>query len=151
MLHKTYKTKGMKTKFLMVTMLIASILCLVSCSKEDTPKAKTYTLNYQQDVTDIVGTSGNYGYDADICFIEYNEANERINIQEVSNPKFNTQKTFTANENAVKVKVYIDAVLSYGSLETDFERWVQQVYYLKEGEDVEILISNETRVGTSEP
>ena len=48
---------------------------------------------------------------------------------------------FTANPDAVKIKIYID----------DFKDWVQQVFYLNNKKAVDIVIENSTIVGPAEP
>jgi len=50
-------------------------------------------------------------------------------------------KQFTAAEDAVKVKLYID----------ELDKWVQQVFYLKEGGHLDIVINGKTIVGNKEP
>jgi hypothetical protein len=108
-------------------MMVLMVLCatLASCSKET---ESTYSLKND------TGSSGT------VFVHECNDAGETINIV---NSYFSDGQTkqFTAAEGAVKVKIYID----------ELERWVQQVFYLKEDGHLDIVINGKTIVGKSEP
>ena len=54
---------------------------------------------------------------------------------------------FVANTNSQKVKAYF--VTTNGT--QSVARWVQQVYYLEKGKNVEVAVTGETRIGTTEP
>ena len=103
----------------------AICVMLTSCSK-------MFETTYS--VTNNTGTSGT------VFIYECNDKNEKINVAS-SYISSGQTKEFTAVENAVKVKLYID----------ELNRWVQQVFYLKEGGNIEIIITGKTIVGRQEP
>ena len=105
--------------------LVVFCATLTSCSKF---QESTYSLKND------TGMSGT------VYVHECNDDNETINI--VSGYFSNGQtKQFTAADGAVKVKIYID----------DLDAWVQQVYYLKEGGHLDIVVNGKTVVGRKEP
>ena len=108
-------------------MMVLMTTCLVfaSCSKMS---ESTYS------VKNDTSTSGT------VFVHECNDAGETINIVNSYIAKGQT-KQFTAADDAVKVKLYID----------ELDRWVQQVYYLKEGGHLDIVINGKTIVGRQEP
>lgn len=104
----------------LITLLIAGI-CLLSCSKE-----VTYSITNK---TGMAGTA----------FIhECNESGETVNIQNATINDSST-KSFVANKNAVKIKIYIK----------ELDRWVQQVFYFET--TTHITIDGNTIVGVEEP
>jgi len=83
-----------------------------------------------------------------ILLCEYDEAGSRVFTEKLDEPVVGQKYVFTAHEHAVKLKVRIQA--EYGSSST-FNRWIQQVYYLEEGGNIDIVLEGSTIVGTSEP
>ena len=73
---------------------------------------------------------------------EYNDKNERVAQQ--SFPVFNGyEQVFKANKNSVKVKVRMIA--------GDYQRWIQNIFYIDIGGNIDIEAHNKTVVGQSEP
>lgn len=105
--------------------LITICLVFTSCSKMF---ESTYSL------TNDTGMSGT------VFVHECNDSGETINILNSYFADGQT-KQFTAAEDAVKVKLYID----------ELDKWVQQVFYLKEGGHLNIVINGKTIVGRQEP
>ena len=126
----------MKQRHLFLFLLV-SVLMLASCSKEEQkPQPKKYAITNR--VT--------YGYSTTLTIFECNEVGDKIsNVAE----KFSEgeTKTYTANDNAVKIKIYVKAESVFG----DVKGWVQQVYYLDEGNTKSITIDDNTIVGSYEP
>ena len=123
---KTFnKTNVMKKLKNVMMVLMAVCLAFTSCSKMS---ESTYS------VKNDTSTSGT------VFVHECNDAGETINIVNSYIGKGQT-KQFTAADDAVKVKLYID----------ELDRWVQQVYYLKEGGHLDIVINGKTIVGRQEP
>ena len=114
----------MKQKLTFILLLMVTLI-LASCSKESQPSS--YTITNQT------------GIDGTVFVHECTDAGETVFIQNAT-IKNGSSKTFTANDKAVKVKIYIE----------DLDRWVQQVYYL-EGSDTKIVINGQTIVGRQEP
>ena len=67
----------------------------VSCDpsemkQEETPKDTIYTIDFQIDAENLIGLDGATAtYDLRIC--EYNDKNERINIQDLRNIKYGSK------------------------------------------------------------
>lgn len=125
-------------KYLSLTLLCAAMsLSFTSCSDdEEVVDNTTYTLIYE------MGSSSSL-IETNLTLFEYNEENEVIGQNTISDINNGYTEQFTASSNAQKVKVYI--------IMNDSHRWVQQVYYLEPGSDIKIHITGETMVGISEP
>ncbi len=110
----------MKSK--LTYLLLIATLFLASCAKES-----TYTI------------TNDTGMDGTVFVHECNAEGETITIQ---NATINdgSSKSFVANDNTVKLKLYID----------ELDKWVQQVFYL-EGTSTQITINGKTVVGRQEP
>lgn len=125
--------------------LALAALVLVGCSKEDPRKDTTYTLS----VTGMTVPDASKGQTWEYIIFEYSEQGEKVG----QNSAFYTadpliQKFTVKSEHAVKVKVYIDARIKGKRV---LSEWVQQVYYLKEGENTDVSLGESTIVGTKEP
>lgn len=79
---------------------------------------------------------------------EYDGSGSCIASNTIS-PLSQRSRTFTANSNAVKVKVYVD--IRFKSTYTQKKKWVQHVYYLEKGGNTNIRIDNNTLMGLYEP
>lgn len=115
----------MKRKSIFMATLLALTLFVTSCTTE---KPTTYSVK------------NSTSFDAKGFVYECNDLGEKINVTSTLLAS-GEQKIFTANENATKVKIYID----------ELDKWVQQVYYLKIEGHINIVISNDTIVGSKEP
>lgn len=125
--------------------LALAALVLVGCSKEDPRKDTTYTLS----VTGMTVPDASKGQTWEYIIFEYSEQGEKVG----QNSAFYTadpliQKFTVKSEHAVKVKVYIDARANGKRV---LSNWVQQVYYLKDGENTDINLDGSTIIGTKEP
>ena len=122
-----------KTLYLMLVNTLT--LLLLSCTKDDGAGRGTtsYTFTLYDD----------YEVEIDVILFEYNEINERINNNTIDSAKKGVPYTYTARDNAVKVKVHLSFLGA--------NRWVQQVYYLVEGENIDIGITDNTIIGNIEP
>ena len=86
----------------------------------------------------------------DLTAYEYNEAGEKVANNALNMAVNGSSKTFTANSRAVKVKLYIK-MYSDNSAVTPQYLWVQQVFYLDEGKNIELKVEDHTKVGKTEP
>lgn len=117
-------------------------LILSSCGGDDEPDYTTYTVNYTiDDVQNVL---------VDLTFFEYNDTGEKIATNSISEAKKGTKKTFTASSRATKVKVYIKMYSSNSAI-TPAYRWVQNVFYLENGKNIDINLTNNTIIGNYEP
>lgn len=139
------ETSFMK-KFLSITLLLtAMFLTFSACSNDDDEikqetKDTTYTFTYTAD-------NPPQGITANITLFEYNDKGERVSQNAVNNVRKGHSQNFKANVNAQKVKVYL--VATNGSQSE--ANWVQQVYYLEKGKNVEVAVTGSMRIGKTEP
>ena len=128
-----------KTLFLTLVSAFA-LLSLSSCSKFDAaysqppipPPAGTTAYTFS------IYTSGYKVY-----LSEYYIIGDRIHNTILFNAEKNVPYSYAAKSRARKVKVQLTRF--------DSQEWVQQVYYLEEGENIDIEITPTTLVGKIEP
>lgn len=130
-------------KQLLLLFLLFLPIVFVSCGSDDEPDYSTYTLNY------------NLGEESslilvDLTLFEYNDAGEIVATNSISEIKNGTSRKFTANSRATKVKVYIKLYSSVSTVTPSYN-WVQQVFYLENGRNVNIDITGSTMTGKYEP
>lgn len=131
--------KALRHLATLLATLIASLF--VSCcdkSSDDT----TYTI-----YVSTVGTTSASSMNI-ICY-EYNSREEIINQQVWNTVYAGENRKFTASGSAEKIKIQIQYTLS--STGSSDIRWVQQVWYLNAGDDIDINITGTTIVGVEEP
>ena len=128
-------------------MLFVLALALVfSCEKaEPAMPDTTYTITMAMST---VTSSSTVHYD--LTAYEYNEAGEKVANNALNMAVNGSTKTFKANSRAVKVKLYIK-MYSDNSAVTPQYLWVQQVFYLEEGKNIELKVEDHTKVGKTEP
>lgn len=114
--------------------IASTMLFFTSCKKET-----TYTF------VDNFGGSGLADYSILLC--EYDAAGSRVFTNKLDWPTTGQSYVYTANEHAEKIKVRIQAKLGGSS----FNQWIQQVFYLEEGGNIDITLEGSTIVGGSEP
>lgn len=124
----------MKKQRLLMLMLASAALFLTSCTKET-----TYTF------VDNFGSSGFTEYSILLC--EYDAVGSKVFTNKLDWPNTGQSYVYTANEHAEKIKVRVQAKMGSSS----FNRWIQQVYYLEEGGNINITLDGSTIVGISEP
>ena len=124
----------MKKVFLCLSFFVLVAIC--SCSKET-----TYSFT---DNTDYSGISVT---DRHIYLKEYDINGSCVANNSLDSPTKGQSYIFTANDRSELVKVYLTLKIQSNSL----YRWVQQVYYLEKGKNIEISIDGQTLVGPSEP
>lgn len=109
-------------------------MSLVSCNKEQ-PDAK-YTIVW------------NAGYTATELFVwECDAAGSKLANHVRENVHDGNRISYTAIPEATKVKLYF----KYDSWIGENDRWIQQVFLLKKGENTLITITGDTIVGPDEP
>lgn len=124
---------------------LVAIVSIVSCEKEEQPKPTTYTVTMA--MSSVTSTSIPH---YDLTAYEYNEAGEKVANNALSVATSGTTKTFTANPRSVKVKLYIKMYTDNSGYAPKYY-WVQQVFYLEEGNNIEIKVDDHTKVGSLEP
>ena len=86
----------------------------------------------------------------DLTAYEYNDAGEKVANNALNMAVNGSTKTFTANSRAVKVKLYIKMYSDNSAAPAQYY-WVQQVFYLEEGKNIDIKVEDHTKVGKTEP
>ena len=123
-----------------------ALTLVFSCEKAGPAKPDTtYTITMAMST---VTSSSAVHYD--LTAYEYNEAGEKVANNALNMAVNGSTKTFTANSRAVKVKLYIK-MYSDNSAVTPQYLWVQQVFYLEEGKNIELKVEDHTKVGKTEP
>lgn len=133
-------------KRILTSLLVASTMSiLMSCDKTD-PQVPdtTYTIT-----ANLTGPSSEYTIHHDLTIFEYNEEGEKVANNSMEKIVTETKK-FTANAQAVKVKVYIKMYGDISTIGTKYY-WVQQVFYLEEGKNNDIKVDGHSIVGSKEP
>ena len=127
-------------KRILTSLIFVLALTLVfSCEKAEPAKPDTtYTITMAMST---VTSSSAVHYD--LTAYAYNEAGEKV-------ANNGSTKTFTANSRAIKVKLCIK-MYSDNSAITPQYLWVQQVFYLEEGKNIELKVEDHTKVGKTEP
>lgn len=116
-----------KVSFLLL--ILSAILCFSSCEQEDLPRKYSIQNNTSFDINELY-----------VC--EYNDRGERVYNHTVEYVSRGRIYNFTAlNEDVVKVKIYVE----------DFDKWIQQVFYLDDEGVTKITINGNTLVGYKEP
>lgn len=130
-------------KKLLFCLSIIALATFASCTKET-----TYTFIDNTDYSSITAATivGRTVY-----LMEYDAAGSRIANNSIDFPSKGHGYTFTANDRSEKIKVYLNLKFQSQGQTSDFNRWVQLVYYLEKGKDVTIQIDGSTLVGPSEP
>ena len=143
----------MKSKILYSLVAIVTFV-LTSCDPSglDTSKKEdstTYTIAYNIDNRALLQEYISLGatITESIVISEYNDKNERVNVQDMENIKYGSKKTFTSHSLAEKIAVYIELEVSYNGK----SGWVAQVYYLEKGSNITITLDGETRVSSACP
>ncbi|MBP9993286.1 MAG: hypothetical protein KBS73_07615 [Bacteroidales bacterium] len=145
----------------MKKILFLAIVAILAfgCSKEgETPmeqkEVSTYSLYYGYSARDVVAQK--LSYDAHLTetlfFYEYDANNNKIDQKRWENPQVGQEKTFTANDSAIKavVKYEIHGTLKDGS-EYASSRYLQEVIKLSKGNNSVITMSASTKMSENSP
>lgn len=126
--------------------IIMGLMIATSCEKLSLPSNEETTYTY----TDNMDWSSVQQYISSWTdqIKEYDASGSCIASNTI-HPLSQRSQTFTANSNAVKVKIYVD--VRFKSTYKQPKKWVQQVYYLEKGGNTNIRIDNNTLMGLYEP
>ena len=134
-------------KRILTSLLSVLALALVfSCEKAEPAKPDT-TYTVTMAMSSVTSTSTVH---YDLTAYEYNDAGEKVANNALNMAVNGSTKTFTANSRAVKVKLYIKMYSDNSAAPAQYY-WVQQVFYLVEGKNIEIKVEDHTKVGKTEP
>ena len=129
-------------KKILLCLAAIAVLGLTSCTKET-----MYTFINNMDMSELQ----QYITDYSVILSEYDASGSCVANKSIDNPEQGVAYVNTANNRAEKVKVYMKVKYQVGSSTSNWNRWVQQVYYLEDGKNINIVVTGETIVGTSEP
>lgn len=126
---------------------ISLAIFVISCGQNKTSEHESSTINTKvsEPMKYTVVLEGNFGVSAKGFVYEYTKDGDRFYQNEFS-IKNGESKTFTAQKEAYKVKVYAEMWPW-----TDVEGWVDLVYILSEGETKVISINDNTKFMRVEP
>ena len=125
---------------------VLALSLVISCEKTEPAKPDTtYTITMAMST---VTSSSAVHYD--LTAYEYNDAGEKVANNALNMAVNGSTKTFSANSRAVKVKLYIKMYSDNSAVSAQYF-WVQQVFYLEEGKNIEIKVEDHTKVGKTEP
>jgi hypothetical protein len=134
--NKNNINKQMKKLLILSMLLMASIVGLISCSKDDvTPTTYTFVSSVEKSDTTV-----------SVNLLEYNSKGELIATNPVKS-EVNVPEVFTAASDAETVKVFV--TLKGGS--SSKTAWIKQVYYLCENGHINIKLADTTTMSESEP
>lgn len=128
----------------LISLLALSVM--MSCEKVEPAKPDT-TYTVTMAMSSVTSTSTVH---YDLTTYEYNDAGEKVANNALNMAVNGSTKTFTANSRAVKVKLYIKMYSDNSAAPVQYY-WVQQVFYLEEGKNIEIRVEDRSKVGKSEP
>ncbi|MBR2116119.1 MAG: hypothetical protein IJ942_03765 [Alistipes sp.] len=140
-------------RFFRLMLLCATMF--VSCSPIEVPNAGNnqtkelvYTVNVNIGLSEM---ASKYGATAtlNVVFMEYNDKNERINIQNWYNVKDNATKRLTAHKLATKMVVYIEVTATANGKTAKQDYFIAQVYYLEN--NMQIKIDGTCRISEYNP
>ena len=135
----------MELKLIFMVLIIASLGIIYSCENDDETNSNTNstptTYRCQSNITYS-------GCKETIYVYEYNKNNERIACNSFTSVSCNAEN-YTANAQAVKVKIYVIVTKITTGQTTSF--WIAQVYYLNIGGYTYISFDNNTLAGDFEP
>ena len=125
---------------------VLALSLVFSCEKAEPAKPDT-TYTVTMAMSSVTSTST---VQYDLTAYEYNDAGEKVANNALNKAVKGSTKTFTANSRAVKVKLYIKMYSDNSAAPAQYY-WVQQVFYLEEGKNIEIKVEDHTKVGKTEP
>jgi len=132
-------------KILPILVILIATTLMFSCQKVDTEKSTTYTIKMNMP-TATADANVKYA----LTVFEYNEDGEKVANNSIDPALYGSSKTFTANSRSVKLKVHVKMYAPSSAISPVY-RWVQQVFYLEDGKNIDILLEDTTTVGNSVP
>lgn len=135
-----------------VLMICAALLIGGGCSK--TPPANEETTYSIQSLLNTSSLSQSYPGSTitiDILAREYNDAGECVDIETIDDIQYADRHLITANKLSKKVTIRVSTEMEYNGKTASVDKWIQQVFYLEEDDNTEVVITDETIVGNNEP
>ena len=123
-------------KRILFLLAMLPVFIFTECSSEDEKplRPSTYTLFWEFRSVEPV---------ADVIVFEYNSSGDKIANKRLTECEVGAIETFQANDKVVKVKICI--------LMNSKNNWVQNVYYLDEGKNINIYLDEDVLIGSDEP
>ena len=128
----------MKRKVFYFSMLLFATMVFIGCSTDYTDKETTYTFIYN--AKDVSGVT------VSALIYEYDKSGEIVGQQSLKCANGLT-RVFTADSMAKKVKVKV--TLKAGTKSGSY--WLEEVFYLKNGKNIDIKILDSTTLVEEEP
>lgn len=136
-------------------LLLLLVACVSSCSKDDSgdsildvPSGNTYTVTANMGLSKLDAQYGSQST-MDIVFYEYNDKNEMIAYKLWENVKDNEVRSFSADQLATKLVIYIEMETILNGKKGELNEYVAQVFYLNK--QLYITLDGKTRVSKYSP
>lgn len=136
-------------KLITLISLVSMMIFAFGCQKApqgDKQESAATTYTVKMEMTNV-STSSKVHYD--LTAFEYNEGGEKLGSHGITMATTGKAATFTANDRSVKVKLYIKMYTDVSSY-TEYY-WLQQVFYLEKGKNIDVVLANESLIGAKEP
>lgn len=119
-----------------ILIVLAAVFAAVSCSRE--PETAEYTViwDFEQGA-------------AELMIWECDDFGSKLTSHIEHDISKGKSVTYTAIPEATKIKIYFETTKN--AFNISVKRWVQQVHLLRPGENIQIVINDNTIVGTDEP
>lgn len=128
----------MKTKLLTLALLFTSIINFTSCEQNEPNSSKPYVVTFNE----------TEGYNLTAYIFEYNNQGDKIYNHVIDGVEKGKSYYFNSQKDAQKIKIYYEVESVWG----DYNKWIQQVYYLDNTNNTtEIIIKKGTTIGNFEP
>lgn len=128
----------MKTKLLTLVLLFTSIISYTSCEKKEPESSKPYVVTF----------NATEGYKMTAYIFEYNNQGDKINNHVIEKVKEGESYFYNSQKETIKIKIYYEVESFAG----DYNKWIQQVYYLNDTDKTTgIIINKGTTTGNFEP
>ena len=131
-------------RFIAILFSLSMILLIASCKKEEQPQT-TYTVIINvSTLTDATAVL------CDFTAYEYDENEEMTAFNDILRAVNGTKETFIAHSNSAKVKMFFKM---YADIDNSISvsYWINQVYNLEKGKNIEIIIEDHSPFSINEP
>ena len=130
-------------RFIVILFSLSMILLIASCKMEE-PET-TYTV-----ISTMTAITDSTEVQWDLTAYEYDENEEMTAFNDILRAVNGTKETFIAHSNSAKVKMFFKM---YADIDNSISLsyWINQVYNLEKGKNIEIIIEDHSPYSINEP
>ena len=130
-------------RFIVILFSLSMILLIASCKKEE-PETSYTVISTMTAITDSTEVQW------DLTAYEYDENEEMTAFNDILRAVNGTKETFIAHSNSAKVKMFFKM---YADIDNSISLsyWINQVYNLEKGKNIEIIIEDHSPYSINEP